>query len=698
MNANTPARPRIVISIEGVTFSVEIGGRVAIPVTLVNQGSIDDTLLMDVEGVPRDWVTLTSPAVQLNCGERREAIVMIQPPTTAQSSAGQYTVFVQAISKADPNQIAEATCALFVASFASFACELIPQQVRSDQLGQVSITNQGNNAENFTVTLQSRSDAVFFEPRQPQTIQILAAQTAIIEFRVMPRERTLVGRKITEDFTAHVQAGSHMAQTLNGHVVSQPLLPFWAFVSIVSICILLGLFILLSLFNQPDQDTLVFSATETAIAEQTAIAGAAVEADTDGDGLSDIAETNAGTDPNNSDTDGDGLLDGDELRLGANPNVIDSDGDTLVDGQEVNEIGSSPVNVDTDGDGLNDNVDPEPGQLPTLEPVAPTAILPPEEPVAPVEEATPVPEVPTEIPPAVPTEEVPVAIPTATPTVLPEPTATPTPEPLPLQNQGQVAFVSDRDGRTDIYIFDSDTGETRSLTSDRSNDVQPQWSPNGEQLAFVSNRDGNTEIYLVDADGTNLINLTRDSAEESSPTWSPDGEQLAFVSDRDGNLEIYVIDVDGSNPVNLSNNAAVDSSPAWSPDGNEIAFVSERTGSADVYVMDANGDNPTNLSENPALDDNPAWSPNGNQIAFVSDRDGNAEIYVMNANGNNPSNVSDDTADDTEPVWSPSGNQIAFVSDRDGNAEIYVMNANGNNPINVTNNPADDRAPDWFDG
>lgn len=60
-------------------------------------------------------------------------------------------------------------------------------------------------------------------------------------------------------------------------------------------------------------------------------------ADTDGDGLNDIDETNKyGTNPRRFDTDGDGLTDGEEAnRWKTDPNKADSDGDGFSDGTEV---------------------------------------------------------------------------------------------------------------------------------------------------------------------------------------------------------------------------------------------------------------------------------------------------------------------------------------------------------------------------
>src|SRR5215211_1632578 len=51
--------------------------------------------------------------------------------------------------------------------------------------------------------------------------------------------------------------------------------------------------------------------------------------------------------------------------------------------------------------------------------------------------------------------------------------------------------------------------------------------PNG-QIAFVSLRDGNDEIYVMNADGSGQTRLTDDPANNLSPSWSPDGERIAF--------------------------------------------------------------------------------------------------------------------------------------------------------------------------
>ncbi len=90
-----------------------------------------------------------------------------------------------------------------------------------------------------------------------------------------------------------------------------------------------------------------------------------LQADTDGDGLSDGEEDANGncrldpgmeTDARNNDTDIDGALDGDEIAAGTDPLLQDTDGDGVLDGAEIGTC-LDPLDPDTDGDGLPDGVE-----------------------------------------------------------------------------------------------------------------------------------------------------------------------------------------------------------------------------------------------------------------------------------------------------------------------------------------------------
>src|SRR5687767_3195397 len=90
-------------------------------------------------------------------------------------------------------------------------------------------------------------------------------------------------------------------------------------------------------------------------------------------------------------------------------------------------------------------------------------------------------------------------------------------------------------------------------------------------IAFETNRDGQSEIYVMRPDGSAQTRLTTGGG--SHPAWSPDGTRIAFTSP----VGIVVMKADGSGKTPpLSSPVAGGSIPAfpsWSPDGSKISFA-----------------------------------------------------------------------------------------------------------------------------
>lgn len=137
----------------------------------------------------------------------------------------------------------------------------------------------------------------------------------------------------------------------------------------------------------------------------------------------------------------------------------------------------------------------------------------------------------------------------------------------------RIAFTSNRDGDDEIYAMDATDQDgdgngdnLTKITNNTVSDTHVNFSPDGEKVAFSSNRDGNTEIYLANKDGSNPSRLTDTPKVDEFPAFSPDGTEVAFSSNRDGNFEIYVVSSDGTGtPTRLTDNPQIDSKPDWAP-------------------------------------------------------------------------------------------------------------------------------------
>lgn len=138
----------------------------------------------------------------------------------------------------------------------------------------------------------------------------------------------------------------------------------------------------------------------------------------------------------------------------------------------------------------------------------------------------------------------------------------------------KVAFVA----RGEIFAASArDGGDAARVTSTPANESQVIWSPDSRRIAYVSDRDGASHIYIYDFAKREESRLTNDSASDVTPRWSPDGKRVAFLR---GGRELRVIDV-ASQTERLLATGDLQRAPFlssrpfdWSHDGRWIAYLS----------------------------------------------------------------------------------------------------------------------------
>ena len=59
------------------------------------------------------------------------------------------------------------------------------------------------------------------------------------------------------------------------------------------------------------------------------------------------------------------------------------------------------------------------------------------------------------------------------------------------------------------------------LTFINGADTDPDVSKDGRLIAFDSNRDGDSEIFIMNSDGKNQKQLTQNNAWDGMPNWGP---------------------------------------------------------------------------------------------------------------------------------------------------------------------------------
>lgn len=212
---------------------------------------------------------------------------------------------------------------------------------------------------------------------------------------------------------------------------------------------------------------------------------------------------------------------------------------------------------------------------------------------------------------------------------------------------------------TELWLGDAAGGAPRQLTNARRSSVQPAWSPDGAWLAFVSDRDGKRQLYRIAVAGGEAEKLTSGDEGVANFAWSPKGDQIAFtmidpvseamkerekrwgeirIEDEDRRYtHLYVLDLASKAVKPLTTGAFVVGSFDWSPDGTKLAFDHRITsdpadgGSADISVVTvATGAREAVVSQ-AGPDSNPRWSPDGAQLAFESAMSKPSYFYLNSA-------------------------------------------------------------------
>jgi Tol biopolymer transport system component len=262
----------------------------------------------------------------------------------------------------------------------------------------------------------------------------------------------------------------------------------------------------------------------------------------------------------------------------------------------------------------------------------------------------------------------------------------------------KIAFTSNRDGYSQIYVMDADGTNQYALTNTNANNyLSPgSWSPDGKQLIFASERDSRRgELYVMESDGSNIRRLTKNTVLDWAPDWSPDGKQLVFTSNRNATNQIYVMNADGSNIRQLTADGE-NVQPSWSPDGNHIIFASRRPSLYQIYLMNADGSNERRLLETNYPATSPVWSPDKSHILFAARPQDDSEIFTMDVYGSDLRQLTFNglIRDNLNPTWSSDSKQVIYQStSENGDYEIFIMNADGSNPRNLTKNKAHDYTP-----
>jgi dipeptidyl aminopeptidase/acylaminoacyl peptidase len=292
---------------------------------------------------------------------------------------------------------------------------------------------------------------------------------------------------------------------------------------------------------------------------------------------------------------------------------------------------------------------------------------------------------------------------------------------------------------SNLWVINSDGTDQRPLSSGNHSHASPRWSPDGTRVAFLSDVDGKQQIYVRWMDTGQIARITNLEQSPDAIAWSPDGRMISFSAlllgkgphladlpappsgakwaepatayDRlvyrfngagylkPGYHQVFVVSADGGAPRQVTNGSFPNGGSelggptraAWSPDGKFLVVSANRHPESDheyfdteVYEFNVADGALRALTNRKGPDNNPEISPNGKWIAYTGFDDRyqghqTTKLYVMNRDGSGSHSVTDKLDRDIQsPQWASDNSGIYFLYNDQGDTKIGFTTPDGN--------------------
>ncbi len=163
-------------------------------------------------------------------------------------------------------------------------------------------------------------------------------------------------------------------------------------------------------------------------------------------------------------------------------------------------------------------------------------------------------------------------------------------------------------GNVELYVAEPATDRlTRLTTTKFATEGQPTWSPDGRQIAYVSDETRTPQIYVIDVATKAKRRLTSKGSQNVDPDWGPDGK-ITYITKRGGTSQVAVMDVkSGDASAQLVTDAGAWHHPSWSRDGRHVVASRDKA----IFLIDAlteGGDKPRQLFYANGNWNSPSWA------------------------------------------------------------------------------------------
>ena len=268
-----------------------------------------------------------------------------------------------------------------------------------------------------------------------------------------------------------------------------------------------------------------------------------------------------------------------------------------------------------------------------------------------------------------------------------------------------------------LFISDINNTNTIQLTQGEKNNINPKWSPDGKKIAFVSNRNGKNNLYCLNLAGGEAERLTDLKTGINDFKWSTTGNQIAFTSSdfeteeetgnkksgndwffmnenfKQGRLHLLQLNKKDKNGIpqitTLSKENRHINSFSWSPDDQWIAYAHAASGGVedntfcDISMIKISSGEVKVIANTPVGENQPLFSPDGKFIAYYNLDEkgiwgGKTSVKIFALDNGSVQTLADTPNGPAELIgWSSNGKTIYTLEPFHTSTKIFSLSSDG---------------------
>jgi len=253
------------------------GANMSAEVSITNTGSQPQSYVVDVSGIPGEWVRIDRPEIKIEPEQSEQVLINFRPLRRSDSRPGDYRVTVRVAVKNQPEQKLDALIVVRILPYSGFGMALERTLLTSGERFRLHLHNQGSAPLPLTISGRDRENALRYVMSTPQ-VTLMPGARFVVQGEVRPDKPTLWGkpRQHTFDLQVRSQDAARFLAVARGRLIEKPMLPSWTPLALAGTALggLLVVIALLVVLLQPPRPPQIesFTVNPTQVAQGETIA------------------------------------------------------------------------------------------------------------------------------------------------------------------------------------------------------------------------------------------------------------------------------------------------------------------------------------------------------------------------------------------------------------------------------------------